>query len=231
MKFNEINVKEEKYPTIAKILMLKGDPGTPGVTDYNDLTNRPTKLSDFENDGVFITNTADNLTNYYTKTETYTQSETNSLLDTKVDKVSGKGLSTEDFTAAEKAKLEGIEAEANKTVVVQSTGNSTTSVMSQDVVTTELNNKATTALYNSTLASSGWSSAAPYTQTVNVSGILSTDTPIVDVVLDVDTPTAISQISAWMCVSKIETSNGSITATCLEDVPTIDIPVQLKVVR
>lgn len=49
------------------------------------------------------------LSNYYTKTET------NAELDTKVDKVSGKGLSTEDFTTADKTKLNGIEsgAEAN----------------------------------------------------------------------------------------------------------------------
>ena len=35
----------------------------------------------------------------------------------KVDKVAGKGLSTEDYTTVEKTKLSGIEAEANKTVV------------------------------------------------------------------------------------------------------------------
>lgn len=194
VKFNEINIKEEKYPTIARVLMLKGDPGT---TNYNDLTNKPTKLSDFENDGVFITNTADDLTNYYNK------SATDTLLSEKVDKTS----------------------------VAQTTGSSTTSIMSQDAVTTQLGNKATTSLYNATLGSSGWSSTVPYTQTVSVSGILSTDTPIADVVLDSDTPTAISQISAWACVSKIETSNGSITATCLETKPTINIPIQLKVVR
>ena len=38
-------------------------------------------------------------------------------LDTKVDKVTGKGLSTEDYTTAEKTKLSGIEAQANKTVL------------------------------------------------------------------------------------------------------------------
>ena len=36
----------------------------------------------------------------------------------KVDKVTGKGLSTNDYTTAEKNKLSDIEAEANKTVVV-----------------------------------------------------------------------------------------------------------------
>ena len=35
----------------------------------------------------------------------------------KVDKVSGKGLSTEDYTTAEKTKLSGIETGANKTIV------------------------------------------------------------------------------------------------------------------
>lgn len=35
----------------------------------------------------------------------------------KVDKVTGKGLSTEDYTTAEKTKLSGIQAEANKTLI------------------------------------------------------------------------------------------------------------------
>lgn len=165
------------------------------------------------------------LSNYYNKTEV------DNLLDTKVDKVTGKGLSTEDYTSEEKTKLSGIEAQANKTVVVQTTGSSTTDVMSQNIVTTELNSKATTALYTGTLTSSGWTSAAPYTQTLSISGILSTDVPVVDVVLSSTTSTAISQTEAWSCVSKIETAAGSITATCLEEKPAIDIPIQLKVVR
>lgn len=37
--------------------------------------------------------------------------------DAKVDKVVGKGLSTNDFTTPEKTKLAGIEAQANKTVI------------------------------------------------------------------------------------------------------------------
>lgn len=218
----------------VKILMLKGAPGT---TNYNDLENKPTKLSDFTNDGIFITNTSDDLVNYYTKSETYTQSElytkteVDNLLDTKVDKVTGKGLSTEDYTSEEKTKLSGIEAQANKTVVVQTTGSSTTYVMSQNIVTTELNSKATTALYTGTLTSSSWTSSAPYTQTLSISGILSTDVPVVDVVLSSTTSTAISQTEAWSCVSKIETAAGSITATCLEEKPAINIPIQLKVVR
>lgn len=42
------------------------------------------------------------------------QSTLEEAMDTKVDKVSGKGLSTNDYTTAEKNKLAGIEAQANK---------------------------------------------------------------------------------------------------------------------
>ncbi len=46
--------------------------------------------------------------------DTYTEADTLAkLLSNKVDKVSGKGLSTNDFTTAYKAKLDGIEAGAN----------------------------------------------------------------------------------------------------------------------
>ena len=56
---------------------LKGEPGT---TNYDDLENKPTKLSDFTNDGVFVTNTVNDLVNYYTKSETYTKTEINNLI-------------------------------------------------------------------------------------------------------------------------------------------------------
>lgn len=50
---------------------------------YEDLLNKPTiptKTSDLENDSGFITNTVNDLTNYYLKSETYTQSEVNNLI-------------------------------------------------------------------------------------------------------------------------------------------------------
>ena len=47
-------------------------------------------------------------------------------LDQKVDKVTGKGLSTNDYTTAEKQKLAGIETQANKTVVDSSLSSSST---------------------------------------------------------------------------------------------------------
>lgn len=50
---------------------------------YEDLLNKPTiptKTSDLENDSGFITNTVNDLTNYYLKSETYTQTEVNNLI-------------------------------------------------------------------------------------------------------------------------------------------------------
>lgn len=43
-------------------------------------------------------------------TDAYTKDETDALLGDKVDKVTGKGLSTNDFTNAEKTKLEELES-------------------------------------------------------------------------------------------------------------------------
>lgn len=59
------------------------DPSNPEISanvDYTNLINKPTKLSDFTNDQDFIDNTVDNLTNYYLKTETYTQTEVDTLI-------------------------------------------------------------------------------------------------------------------------------------------------------
>lgn len=89
-----------------------------GTIDYNDLENKPTKLSDFINDGVFITNTVNDLTDYYNKTEI------NKLLSSKVNT---SDLATETtnglMSSDDKVKLNGIASGAN--VNVQSDWNQT----------------------------------------------------------------------------------------------------------
>ena len=71
------------------------------------------------------------LSSYYTKTET------NNLLDNKVDKVSGKGLSTNDFTDAYKQQIDD-----NKTAIETLNGNST--------VVGSVDSKVATAYSNAT---------------------------------------------------------------------------------
>lgn len=57
-------------------------------------------------------------------------------VDNKVDKVDGKGLSTNDYTTDEKTKLAGIEAGANKTIVDSALSDSSTNPVQNKVIKT-----------------------------------------------------------------------------------------------
>lgn len=59
----------------------------------------------------------------------------------KVDKVTGKGLSTNDYTTEEKTKLAGIETEANKTVVDSALDSSSTNPVQNKVIKESLDGK------------------------------------------------------------------------------------------
>lgn len=111
--------------------------------------------------------------------------ETAAALDTKVDKASGKGLSTNDFTDAEKQKLAGIEAGANKFVLADgavstakiASGAVTTSKMANAVVNAEkLADDAKSKGVAVTLAAASWSGKK---QTVSVSGVTASNNIIV----------------------------------------------------
>ena len=67
-------------------------------------------------------------------------SDPQTQLDNKVDKVAGKGLSENDYTTAEKNKLAGIEAEANKTIVDDALSNSSENPVQNKVVKSALDN-------------------------------------------------------------------------------------------
>lgn len=87
--------------------------------NYNSLTNKPsipTKTSQLTNDSKFITSIP---SEYVTETELNAKGYLTEHQDisNKVDKVSGKGLSTNDYTTSEKNKLAGIEAGANNVKV------------------------------------------------------------------------------------------------------------------
>lgn len=77
-----------------------------------------------------------------------------SVLSGKVDKENGKGLSTEDYTTAEKNKLSGIETEANKTVVDASLSSSSTNPVQNKIINDALDNKVSSSDL-ATVATSG----------------------------------------------------------------------------
>lgn len=72
-------------------------------------------------------------------------SDVTSGLAGKVDKVSGKGLSTNDYTTEEKNKLAGIEAQANKTVVDSALSSSSENPVQNKVINTAIAGKADAA--------------------------------------------------------------------------------------
>lgn len=79
---------------------------------------------------------------------------------------------------------------------------------------------------------SGWSSSAPFTQTVVVNGISAGDNPIVDINMASATNVNSSDLTgAWGLVGRISTGDNSITAYCYEEKPKIDISVNIMVVK
>lgn len=76
-----------------------------------------------------------------------------------------------------------------------------------------------------------WSGGGPYTQSVNVSGILASDMPHITPVYSSDNATALAQKEAWACVSKAVTAANAITFSCFEDKPAAAIPIQIEVIR
>lgn len=96
---------------------------------------------------------------------------------------------------------------------------------------TQLDSKATTTTYTTTIEPTWTGTQAPYTQTIAITGILYTDNPIVDIVPSSNYDTAVEQLDQYPLISYITTANGYITVTCLGTPTTINIPVQLLCVR
>ena len=83
-----------------------------------------------------------------------------------------------------------------------------------------------------TLTASGWvGDKAPYTQTIEVEGITKDDEPHYGPVYDADYDTRQKQKDAFYEVSDLETADGSVTFTCDDDKPGVDLVIQMEVNR
>lgn len=115
----------------------------------------------------------------------------------------------------------------NQTVTTQ--GQNITTLQSNiSTINSELSGKAKRYIYNTILSTTWSGSTSPYTQTINISGILSTDTPHIAPVYGSNIE---DEIQAWSLVTRATTANGSITFYCYGDKPNISLNLQIEVIR
>lgn len=89
---------------------------------------------------------------------------------------------------------------------------------------------AVTKYFTATIGTTWTGSEAPYTQDVTISGLLSTDKPIIDLLASTTWATAEAQLEAWANIFKIVAGANKITVYASEKTTT-DIPIQLGVAR
>jgi hypothetical protein len=88
-----------------------------------------------------------------------------------------------------------------------------------------------TGVFTATITTASWTgTVSPFTNDTTVSGILATDTPIIDIVLTGTFADDEDIIEAWGGVYRAVTTADVVTFSAT-DLPTVDLPIQLKVVR
>lgn len=91
--------------------------------------------------------------------------------------------------------------------------------------------EAVSAEYSGTLAADGWTgSAAPYTQAVTVPGVLSTDSPIIDLVPSSVYATAVAEDTAWGSIYRAVATTNTITFYAKEK-PTVALTFKARCIR
>lgn len=100
----------------------------------------------------------------------------------------------------------------------------------QDIVSVDRKVEDIKTVRYAEFLSSGWSSSAPYAQTVSVPGIESSDTPIVSLYIPSTTPIgSVKGISkAYGCVDRAVTGNGNITLYCYNSKPATNFQIMIK---
>jgi len=176
-----------------------------------DAITVPTKVSELENDKGYLTQ-HQSLTDYATQTWV----ENKGYLTTHQD-ISGKANTADLAAVATSGSYNDL---SDKPSIPSITG-----LASEEWVES---NFAKTLLKTITLSTTWSGSAAPYTQTVTVSGILAADTPILDLV--VSTSNYEDEQTAWANVFKAVASANTLTFYAKEKTET-SLTIQVKVVR
>ena len=104
---------------------------------------------------------------------------------------------------------------------------------SGDAHSTLFAGKAEVAKYNATLTTTYAEDSNGYqAQTINISGVLETDEPILNCVTSgTDKDADIAVLQAFSLINRATTGAGTLTVQCFGDAPTVAIPSTLLVVR
>lgn len=86
-----------------------------------------------------------------------------------------------------------------------------------------------TVSVSATLTVAGWTGSAPYVQSVTITGLTDAKKAMAYPVYGSDTPANIALKEACGMVSFASRDDGVLTFTCLEDKPTVNIPITVEV--
>ena len=86
-----------------------------------------------------------------------------------------------------------------------------------------------TVSVSATLTVSGWTGSAPYVQPVTITGLTGAKKAMAYPVYGSDTPANVALKEACGMVSFASREGSTLTFTCLEDKPTVDIPITVEV--
>ena len=85
--------------------------------------------------------------------------------------------------------------------------------------------------YNAELSAADWQgSAAPYTQAVSLSGLLGSDTPLIDVMLSGTLATDKKRLEDYARLYRAVTANGTLTVYAMSK-PTVALPLRILCIR
>ena len=93
----------------------------------------------------------------------------------------------------------------------------------------DITGAVSTVSVSATLTVAGWSASAPYTQSVTVSGLTDAKRAMAYPVYGSNTATNLALKEACDMVSFASRSGSTLTFTCLEDKPTVNIPITVEV--
>ena len=119
--------------------------------------------------------------------------------------------------------------------------NATTSITAGSIKTADLADGVVTApkiadgavsqTFTATITAAGWTGdATPYTNDVTVTGLTADDNPFVDMIASSAFETAETEIEAFANIYRMVTAENKLTVYAAEK-PTVDIVIQIKVVR